>query len=102
MYQPAVTMYGSPAIGISNIQEMRSTGLDGRIIFRWHHFEALGVMTLTHYEQSDTVKTITPDVILSGEICYRGNILFEHWDGNNEVCSLIHKRFHMFSIIAIC
>ena len=81
VYQPAVTMYGSPAIGISNIQEMRSTGLDGRIIFRWHHFEALGVMTLTHYEQSDTVKTITPDVILSGEICYRGNILFEHWDG---------------------
>ena len=81
VYQPAVTMYGSSAIGISNINEMRSNGLNGRIFFRWHHIEALGVMTLTHYKQSDTVKTFIPDVILSGELCYRGNILFEHWDG---------------------
>jgi outer membrane cobalamin receptor len=81
VYQPAVTMYGSSALGISNINEMKSSGLNGRIVFRWHHFEALGVMTLTHCEQSDSVKTFIPDVILSGELSYRGNILFEHWDG---------------------
>jgi outer membrane cobalamin receptor len=81
VYQPAVTMYGSPAISISNINEIQSSGLNGRIIFHWHHFEALGVMTLTRYEQSDTVKTFIPDVIFSGEISYRGNIVFEHWDG---------------------
>jgi hypothetical protein len=81
VYQPAVTLYGSSAIGISNINEIKSSGLNGRIIFHWHHFEALGVMTLTRYEQSDTVKTFIPDIILCGEIAYRGNIVFEHWDG---------------------
>ena len=81
VYQSAETMYGSPAIRISNIDEVKSSGLDGRVIFNWHHFEVLGVMTLTRYEQSDTIKTLIPDVILSGEVSYRGNILFEHWDG---------------------
>jgi outer membrane cobalamin receptor len=81
VYQPALTMYGSSAISISNVNEITSSGLNGRLIFNWHHIEVLGVMTLTHYEESDTVKTFTPDVILSGEVCYRGNIVFEHWDG---------------------
>ena len=82
VYQPAGTKYGSPAISISNVNEVKSTGLDGQLMYHWHHFQVLGVMTLTHYEQSDTVKTLIPDVILSGEISYRGNLLFEHWDGN--------------------
>ena len=81
VFQPEVTSYGFSAIAISNINEMKSSGLDGRIIFFWHHFEALGVMTLTRYDQSDTVKTFIPNIILSGEVSYRGNILFEHWDG---------------------
>ena len=38
-------------------------------------------MALTRYEQADTVKTFIPDVILSGELSYRGNIILEHWDG---------------------
>jgi outer membrane cobalamin receptor len=92
VYQPEVTIYGSPAMSISNINELKSSGLNGRIIFHWHHFEALGVMTLTRYEHSDTVETFIPDVILSGEICYRGNILFEHWDGKIGCRSLFYSR----------
>ena len=81
VYQPEITTYGSSAMSISNIQEVKSSGLNGRIEFYWHHFEALGVMTLTRYQQADTVKTLIPDIILSGELSYRGNIIFEHWDG---------------------
>ena len=81
VYQPAVTKYGTPALGISNDHDIKSSGINGRIMFDWHHFEVLGVMTLTRYLQDDSVKTIIPDVLLSGEIAYRGNILFEHWDG---------------------
>jgi outer membrane cobalamin receptor len=92
VFQPALTMYGSPAIGISNINEIKSSGLNGRIVFSWHHFEVLGVMTLTRYIQSDTVKTLIPDVILSGEIAYRGNILFEHWDGKIGLRSQFFNR----------
>ena len=72
VYRPAVTKYGSSAIGISNIDEVESIGLNGRVLFYWNHFEALGVMTLTRYEQADTVKTILPNIILSGELSYRG------------------------------
>jgi len=92
VFQPAVTLYGSPAIDISNIHEIKSSGLNGRIVFSWHHFEALGVMTLTRYLQSDTVKTLIPDVILSGEIAYRGNLLFEHWDGKIGLRSQFFNR----------
>jgi outer membrane cobalamin receptor len=81
VYQPAATAYGSSAMSISNIHEVKSSGLNGRIELYWHHFEVLGVMALTRYEQADTVKTFIPDVILSGELSYRGNIILEHWDG---------------------
>jgi outer membrane cobalamin receptor len=81
VYQPVITTYGSSAISISNINEVKSVGLNGRILFSWQHFEVLGVMTLMRYEQADTVKTLIPDIILSGELSYRGNIIFEHWDG---------------------
>ncbi len=81
VFQPAVTKYGSSAINISNISEVKSSGLNGRILFYWHHFEVLGVMTLTRYEQADTIKTLMPNIILSGEVSYRGNLIFEHWDG---------------------
>jgi hypothetical protein len=92
VYQPAVTKYGSPAIGILNVNEVRSSGVNGRIIFNWHHFELLGVMTLTRFLLDDSVKTMMPDVLLSGEIAYRGNILFEHWDGKIGLRTLFYNR----------
>jgi outer membrane cobalamin receptor len=55
VYQPAVTKYGTPALGISNVNKVTSSGINGRIIFNWHHFEVLGVMTLTRYLQVDSV-----------------------------------------------
>jgi len=92
IFQPAVTMYSSSAISISNINEVKSLGLNGRILFYWHHFEALGVMTLTRYEQADTVKTLIPNIILTGELSYRGNIIFEHWDGKIGLRSQFFNR----------
>jgi outer membrane cobalamin receptor len=92
VFQPAVTKYGSSAIDVSNINEVKSLGLNGRIIFYWRHFEALGVMTLTQYEQADTIKTLIPNIILSGEVSYRGNLIFEHWDGKIGLRSQFFNR----------
>jgi outer membrane cobalamin receptor len=83
VYQSTVIPWsGASAIKISNVnQEIKSLGLNGSLMIRWNHFEAFGVMTLTRSTQADTLQTLTPDVILSGEISYRGNIIFENWDG---------------------
>jgi len=80
MFQPAATRYGSSALNISNISEVRSSGLYGRIIFSWQHFELFGVMTLTRTVQFDTAKTFIPDVILSGEVSYRNTFFKEKLD----------------------
>jgi outer membrane cobalamin receptor len=80
VFEPTVTKYGSSAIGISNINEVKSLGLNGRIMFYWHHFEIFGVMTLTRYTQAETLKTITPDLILAGEVSYRDKFFKEKLD----------------------
>jgi outer membrane cobalamin receptor len=92
LYQPAATIYGSNAISIANMDEIKSTGLNGRFLFHWHQFELLGVLTLTRSTQSDTVIAFIPDVILSGELTYRGTILFEHWDGKIGLRSRFFNR----------
>ncbi len=92
VFQPAVTPHGSPAISISNINETKSLGLNGKLLFYWHHFEILGVMTLTHYTQLDTVKTLIPDIILSGEVNYRNKFFKEKLDAKFGIRSHFYNR----------
>jgi outer membrane cobalamin receptor len=89
----AIPWSGASAIKISNVNyEIKSLGLNGSLMVRWNHFEAFGVMTVTRSTQADTLQTLTPDVILSGEIAYRGNIIFEHWDGKIGIRSRFYNR----------
>ncbi|MGD1045594.1 MAG: putative porin [Bacteroidota bacterium] len=92
VFQPAVTLYGSPAIGISNINEVKSLGLNGRVVFYWHQFEVFGVMTLTRYTQAETLKTLTPDVILAGEVSYRDKFFKEKLDAKFGIRSRFYNR----------
>jgi outer membrane cobalamin receptor len=91
-YIPAVTLNGSPAISISNINEVKLQGINGSIMCRWYQFELLGVMTLTRYKQADTLKTLIPDVILSGELSYRDVFFKGKFDAKFGVRSRFYKR----------
>jgi hypothetical protein len=71
VYEPAVTMYGSRAIGLSNESEVRIQGICGKLDWHWHQLEFFGVFTLTRYKQSDMVRTRIPDAILGTELSYR-------------------------------
>jgi outer membrane cobalamin receptor len=82
----------SSAISISNSNEVKSWGLNGRIVFYWHHFEVLGVMTLTRYTQTDTLKTPTPDVILAGEVSYRDIFFNEKLDAKFGIRTRFYNR----------
>ena len=92
VYRPAVTTYGSSAISVSNIDKIKSLGLNGRILFCWRHFEVFGVMTLTRYNQLDTVKSLIPDIILSGEVNYRDKFFKEKLDAKFGICSRFYNR----------
>jgi outer membrane cobalamin receptor len=80
VFQPAVTIYDSSAMSISNVNEVRSSGLNGRVVFYWHHFEVFGVLTLTRYTQGEILMTLTPDVVLAGEVSYRDTFFKEKLD----------------------
>lgn len=92
VFQPAVTINDSSAMSISNINEVRSSGLNGRVVFCWHHFEVLGVMTLTRYTQGEVLVTLTPDVVLAGEVSYRDTFFKEKLDAKFGMRSRFYNR----------
>ncbi len=90
--RPAVTAGGSPAVSISNVQKVRIQGVSGNIIFRFHKFEALGVLTLTNYKEADTLRTLIPDLIISGELSYRSTFFKDKLDAKFGVRSRFCDR----------
>jgi outer membrane cobalamin receptor len=92
VFRPTITRYGSSAIAISNINEVTSSGLNGSVVIWWHQFEVFGVMTLTRYVQSDTVKTFIPDVILAGEASFREKFFKEKLDAKFGIRSRFNNR----------
>jgi len=92
VFQPAVTVGGSPAINISNIREVVIQGINGSAVIRYHKFEVLGVLTLTRYKEVDTLKTLMPDVILAGEVSYRNTFFKDKLDAKFGVRSQFYNR----------
>jgi outer membrane cobalamin receptor len=94
VFRPSTTNYGSTAISISNIDEVKSSGINGSVAIRWHQFEIFGTMSLMRCIQSDTVKTFIPDVILAGEASYREKFFKEKLDAKFGVRSRFYNRQH--------
>jgi outer membrane cobalamin receptor len=92
VFQPAVTVGGSPAISISNAREVAIQGINGSAVIRCHKFEVLGVLTLTRYKEVDTLKTLMPDVILAGEVSYRDTFFKDKLDAKFGVRSRFYNR----------
>ena len=92
VYLPTATVSNSSAISIANINEVNSWGINGRVDFCWHQFEVFGVMTLTRYTQADTLKILTPDVLLSGEVSYRDKFFKEKLDAKFGMRSRFYNR----------
>jgi outer membrane cobalamin receptor len=92
VFQPAVTVGGSPAISISNAREVAIQGINGSAVIRCHKFEVLGVLTLTRYKEVDTLKTLMPDVILAGEVSYRNTFFKDKLDAKFGVRSQFYNR----------
>jgi outer membrane cobalamin receptor len=92
VFQPAVTVGGSPAISISNAREVAIQGINGSAVIRFYKFEALGVLTLLRYKEVDTLKTLMPDVILAGEVSYRDTFFKDKLDAKFGVRSQFYNR----------
>jgi outer membrane cobalamin receptor len=92
VFQPAVTVGGSPAISISNAREVSIQGINGSAVIRFHKFEVLGILTLTRYKEVDTLKTLMPDVILAGELSYRDTFFKDKLDAKFGVRSQFYNR----------
>jgi len=60
-----------PNVSVFNIPESRSEGIAGSASLRWGNIEAYGVLTYLRYTEGDTLKTLIPQVVLSGELAYR-------------------------------
>jgi outer membrane cobalamin receptor len=92
VFQPAVTIGGTPAISISNVREVAIQGINGSAKIYFHKFEILGVLTLTHYKELDTLRTLIPDIILAGELSYRDTFFKDKLDAKFGVRSQFYNR----------
>jgi hypothetical protein len=70
IYQSAFTASSFPAISISNVKNVKVTGLNGQVILHLGPIEALGILTLMQYKREDTLEIFTPEVLLSSEVSY--------------------------------
>ncbi len=81
VFRSTSTASGTPAVAISNIPDLTTTGALATAHWRWNGFEALGVACYTEYREQDTVQTPFPDLFLAGELSYRDVVLKDALDG---------------------
>ncbi len=91
-YSSSTTSSGTAATIISNIAKEKILGITGSARVCWKWFEAYGTMTLTKTTQNDTLKTLIPDVLLSGELSYRNKALLGVYDVRLGVRSSFYNR----------
>ena len=91
-YSSSTTSSGTAATIISNIAKEKILGITGSARVSWKWFEAYGTMTLTKTTQNDTLKTLIPDVLLSGELSYRNKALLGVYDVRLGVRSSFYNR----------
>ena len=92
VYSAGTTASGAPATIIENIAKEEILGITGSARVCWKWFEAYGTMTLTKTTQNDTLKTLMPDVIFSGELSYRNKALLGVYDVRLGVRSSFYNR----------
>jgi outer membrane cobalamin receptor len=92
LYQSSLTSSGTEALRVMNAGTIDVRGLTGSLRWKFRGFEANGVMTLTKYKESDTVKTLMPDIILSGELSYQDLFFKRALNARFGVRSIFYNR----------
>ena len=92
LFRPSYTQFGTPAVGIANISQIRSQGVNGSVVLRPGRFEFLGTLTANSYWEANTVKTLVPDLILHGELNYRDQFFHGALDAKFGVRSEFYNR----------
>ena len=92
LYQPWQTNNGTAALEVRNVGKIDVQGITGSFRWKLGAFEAYGVMTLSKYKEDDTLKTLMPDVILSGEFSYRDLFFKKALDAKFGLRSTFYNR----------
>ena len=92
LYQPSQTSSGMAALEVHNVDKIDVQGVTGSLRFKSGAFEAYGVMTLSKYKEGDTLKTLMPEVILSGEFSYRDLFFQKALDAKFGIRSIFYNR----------
>ena len=71
MFQPAQTLYGSQAVRILNIPKTHTRGIAASLNVQYGPFAFEGTLLYTRYTEADTIKLLSPDLVMSGELSYR-------------------------------
>jgi outer membrane receptor protein involved in Fe transport len=71
VFQPAQTLYGSRAVRILNIPKTHTRGVAASLNVHYGPFAFEGTLLSTRYTETDTVKLLSPDLMMSGELTYR-------------------------------
>ncbi|MGB2869026.1 MAG: TonB-dependent receptor [Bacteroidota bacterium] len=92
LFRPSSTQFGTPAVTIVNVPEVRSQGVNGSVALRPGQFEILGTLTANKYQEGDSVKTLVPDLMLHGELSYRDRFFDGALDAKFGVRSEFYNR----------
>jgi outer membrane cobalamin receptor len=67
-------------ITMRNVPEAKTEGIVGSALFRLGNIEGYGRLTFTNYSEGDTAKTLIPQLVLAGELTYRGRFFDDALD----------------------
>jgi outer membrane receptor protein involved in Fe transport len=91
IFQPAYTGHGSQAIRILNIPNAHTRGIVGSLHAHYGPFAFEGTLISTRYTEVDTVKLLSPNLTMSGELTYRNKFF------NNALDVKFGVRSHFMS-----
>lgn len=92
VFQPAATPSGNPAVRILNVPTVHTSGLTGKLNLPLGPFAFEGTLNFSHYKEEDTVKTLSPPLILSGELSYRNKFFGNALDAKFAIRSQFMDR----------
>jgi outer membrane cobalamin receptor len=91
IFQPTQTVYGSQAVRILNIPNAHTQGIVGSLHAQAGPFALEGTLILNRYTEVDTVKLLSPNLTMSGELSYRNKFF------NNALDVKFGVRSHFMS-----
>jgi outer membrane cobalamin receptor len=91
-FQPTQTASGTAAVRILNITQVHTQGLTASMNMHFGPFSLDGTILYSRYKEVETIKVLSPDLLISGELSYRNKFFKDALDAKLGIRSHFMNR----------